>query len=420
MLKKLQIRISKCKNYMYIPFFTFDNTIAGYKIIGIDGKLNMYPSTNCPGVLKSHNSEKSAIVVAEEKDFFALLPLNLKSEIICLPYGYSYLPQSSLPVFEKYENIILWLGDAKAIDASSSFAKKLGEKRCFIVKPIDKQISASSVVSKGGQILPILKNAKSAWHESIISFCDLREEILSEIQNVDQFSGIKWNRFPTLNKILKGHRRGELTVLTGPTGSGKTTFISEYSLDLAIQGVNTLWGSFEIKNVRLAKKMLQQYSRIPLEENVDKFNYWADKFETLPIYFMTFHGQQSLRAVMDAVEHCSYVHDIAHVVIDNVQFMIDVSGDSGSIDRFWKQDVLIQSFRSFASKFNCHVTLVMHPKKGMDGINLSINSIFGGAKAAQEADNVMIIQNYDTDSFVKKKYLQVMKKTTLTPSTFEN
>jgi len=49
---------------------------------------------------------------------------------------------------------------------------------------------------------------------------------------------MKWTKFPTLNKIIGGHRRGELTLLTGPTGSGKTTFISEYSLDLAEQGVS--------------------------------------------------------------------------------------------------------------------------------------------------------------------------------------
>lgn len=51
---------------------------------------------------------------------------------------------------------------------------------------------------------------------------------------------MKWKRYPTLNRILKGHRKGELTVLTGPTGCGKTTFMSEYSLDLAIQGVLNL------------------------------------------------------------------------------------------------------------------------------------------------------------------------------------
>jgi twinkle protein len=63
-----------------------------------------------------------------------------------------------------------------------------------------------------------------------------------------------------LNNVLKGHRPGELTILTGPTGSGKTTFLSEYSLDLSIQGLTTLWGSFEIQNHRLAKMMMTQYA----------------------------------------------------------------------------------------------------------------------------------------------------------------
>jgi ABC-type multidrug transport system ATPase subunit len=49
---------------------------------------------------------------------------------------------------------------------------------------------------------------------------------------------LQWQRYTQLNNLLKGHRRGELTVFTGPTGSGKTTFISDYSVDLAMQGVS--------------------------------------------------------------------------------------------------------------------------------------------------------------------------------------
>lgn len=79
--------------------------------------------------------------------------------------------------------------------------------------------------------------------------------------------------------------------------------MSEYSLDLAMQGVNTLWGSFEIKNARLAKTMLQQMVGAPLDENLDKFDSYANEFEKLPIYFMTFHGQQDIKDVME-VNNC--------------------------------------------------------------------------------------------------------------------
>lgn len=51
--------------------------------------------------------------------------------------------------------------------------------------------------------------------QSIISFRDIRSQVLEELRHPDQNCGIKWKRFPGLNKILKGHRSGELTVFTG-------------------------------------------------------------------------------------------------------------------------------------------------------------------------------------------------------------
>nr|CAD7580156.1 unnamed protein product [Timema californicum] len=155
--------------------------------------------------------------------------------------------------------------------------------------------------------------------------------------------------------------------------------------------------------------MLQQMAEIPLETNLDTFDHWADQFERLPLYFMTFHGQQSVKVVMEAVEHATYVHDISHVIIDNVQFMMGVFEESRHMDRFWKQDAIIASFRTFATKKNCHVTLVIHPRKERDTEDLTSSSIFGSAKAAQEADNILIIQDKRLTSLRGKKYLQVAK-----------
>lgn len=89
--------------------------------------------------------------------------------------------------------------------------------------------------------------------------------------------------------------------------------------------------------------------------------------------------------------------------------MMGTSEDTRNIDRFWKQDLIIANFRSFATRKNCHVTLVIHPRKEKDAEDLTMSSIFGGAKASQEADNILIIQDKRLSSMKGKKYLQVLK-----------
>ena len=66
-----------------------------------------------------------------------------------------------------------------------------------------------------------------------------------------------------------------------------------------------LWGSFEIKNSRLIKKLLQQFAREPLviEENDQKLDAIADRFEQLPLHFMKFHGGTDVDDVLDAMDY---------------------------------------------------------------------------------------------------------------------
>lgn len=396
---------------VYFPLM-FGREPVGYKSLKSDFSEQTFPFKGAKGIIINSRHKKRALIVAKLSDFLALLHLPLDFDIICLPHGQQNLPQEVLPLFEEYEDLILWFdNDNVSWGNAKMFAKKLSETRCSFIRPLENQPAPYNCLMEGYDILKIVKNAQPVSHSSIVTFANLREDVLTELYNSDKVSGVKWERFPALNAILKGHRRGELTILTGPTGSGKTTFMSEYSLDLACNGVTTLWGSFEIRNQRLAKTMMTQMFSAPLEKNLDKFNEWADKFERLPIYFMTFHGQQPLNIVMEAVEHATYVHDVAHVIIDNVQFMLGLSNnEAGFLDRFYRQDALIASFRNFATTCNCHVTLVIHPRKEREAEQLTSNSIFGGAKAAQEADNILIIQHKMSHASLKlRKFLQIAK-----------
>lgn len=73
---------------------------------------------------------------------------------------------------------------------------------------------------------------------------------------------VPWLKF--FNQKVKGVREGQLTVVSGPTGSGKTTFLSQLYLDICQEGVGVLWGSFEIKTEVLLMSMLTQFSKVNL------------------------------------------------------------------------------------------------------------------------------------------------------------
>ena len=57
-----------------------------------------------------------------------------------------------------------------------------------------------------------------------------------DLLNKDK-DAFRFTRFSDLNKTMGGFRMGELTLISGHTGKGKTTFLSEYALDLALNGV---------------------------------------------------------------------------------------------------------------------------------------------------------------------------------------
>lgn len=228
------------------------------------------------------------------------------------------------------------------------------------------------------------------------------EQIRNEIALGNQAlwgTPLKWS-LPELTKVIKGLREGELTILSGPTGVGKTTILSLLSLDWCEQGVPTLWGSFEIPNHRIIKKMMiqrrgEQFSEDPTLA-VKEFERESESFSKLPLYFMNFFGSSSpFSEVLETMAWAVQKRSIKHILLDNLQFMTSGHGvdrNSNSFSKFDHTDRIISEIRRFATEMNCHVTLVIHPRKEQDNSVLGICSVSGTAKATQEADNVLILQ----------------------------
>lgn len=119
-------------------------------------------------------------------DFLILLNAKIStSNIVCLPNGVTNFSITTLPTLEKYNKLILWLGNnTQSWDTAKNFAKKLGEKRCLFIRPAEKYPLPH--LCKKDDIKSILTTAQPIWHKSITSFSSLRDDVLMELQNIDQ------------------------------------------------------------------------------------------------------------------------------------------------------------------------------------------------------------------------------------------
>lgn len=230
-------------------------------------------------------SEKDDTVILTRRELDAMAAYQTTGiPAFSIPTSNHQLQESVLPLLERFNQVYIWLDDdVDGQIAAERFARRIGEHKCLLVRTRqgdqDGPLNAYDALHESKDLKKILSAASGVKHDQIVDFRDLREEIYNEILHPDQTKGVQSKDLPALNEIMKGHRPGELTILTGPTGAGKTTVISQLSLDYCKAGVPTLWGSFEIINRRLAKKMLYQFAEKDISSAPEEFGAIAEKFE---------------------------------------------------------------------------------------------------------------------------------------------
>ncbi|CAG8450907.1 6746_t:CDS:2 [Diversispora eburnea] len=373
------------------------------------------PAEFVPGLFGYHLAklEDNAIIITRNEYDAMAAYQETKIPAVCLPTQVNQLHSQVLPLLERFSKIYVWLDDdVNGQDCAEKFVQKLGIDRCVIVNTkcnsYNGPINAYEALKQGRDLNELLELAKPLQHEQILNFDGLKDAVYREITNPNQVRGVLSRELPGLNKIMKGHRLGELTVFTGPTGTGKTTILSQISLDYCKSGVSTLWGSFEISNVRLAKKMLTQFAGKDLSKHPNEFHIWAKQFQQLPMYFLKFFGSTEIKGVIEAMEHAIHAFDVQHIIIDNLQFMTSDLGRH-HLDKFEIQDRVVSAFRKLATEKHVHISVVVHPRKESREL-LDINSVFGTGKITQEADNVVIIQKVEEYKELPREYKELPRE----------
>ena len=199
-------------------------------------------------------------------------------------------------------------------------------------------------------------------------------EMLEKIKKLGEIESVRCNSFPLLSKKIEGFSKGELVVITGETGCGKTLICQSFTNDLCKDSRYPLWFTYEMPPREFLRKLAR--------ESVDLHFYMPEELEAYNIKWVEYMIRQTkLKYENDFVfiDHLHYIFDMAA--------SRNVSLDIGVIMRVLKRLAVELEIVIFIV---CHITKARIEKEDDMGIHLIRDS----SLIAQESDTVLFVHRY--------------------------
>ena len=221
--------------------------------------------------------------------------------------------------------------------------------------------------------------------------------------DIDDYTAIPIG-IPDLDRKILGLILGEVTVMSGSSGAGKTTFLNHIILTAVQRNYRVALWSGEMaggkivgwldqmaagrNNVRL-KPGTENFYQTPAHIR-QKINAWFG--DRLHIYNNAY-GQKWSQLLPD-IEKCVAEHQVNLVLVDNLM-ALDIDTYSGENND--KQKSFIVELSDMAKRLNIHIVLVCHPRKENLSQLIRKESIAGTTDLTNRADNVVLLHRVGRD-----------------------
>ena len=194
-------------------------------------------------------------------------------------------------------------------------------------------------------------------------------------------------------------RKGEVTILTGSSGSGKTTFLSQVLLNL-MGYTNVLVASMEMKPVLQIAKMIQQTGLSnPTTQGIEEF---CDKYKD-KLWLFNAQGTTTENDLVASLNYGKHILNVDVFVIDSLMKV-----DSIAEDDYGSQKKFINKISCMARDLNIHIFLVAHTKKLADETVIpDASHILGSSHIRNLTDNILCLhRRKDIEKKIELKELE--------------
>lgn len=204
-----------------------------------------------------------------------------------------------------------------------------------------------------------------------------------------------------IDEKMRGLKKGFVTCLSGLRAAGKSSIISQLTIEAAEQGYRTALFSGELKPKNLLKWLLLQAAgksyvaptqydnyyivRSPFDELISK---WLDE----KVYIYNNYYGNEFSSIMTQIRKCVTEHKVDLVILDN---MMALNLMTMGNDKYQQQSHFVECLENFAKEANIHILFVAHPRKSTGFLRL--DDVSGSNDIVNRVDNAFILHRVNED-----------------------
>ena len=402
-------------NLMWFPFFDEHNKLVYAKFRRMDFKKGItkgskeWQQKDGKPILFGMNTceDFSTLVITEGQiDALSCAESGIKN-VVSVPCGKTNFAwiQNCKDWVEKFHTVIVF-GDLE--NGEISLVDEISKKFINNIKAVRKQDylgekDANAILQKFGTeaIIDCIKNAQPLNADYVKPLSKVSNPDLNSLQRIE--TGIY-----ELDAALNGGIiLGQVCILSGKRGDGKSTLMSQMVADARQQGYGVFiysaelpdyhfkgWLSLQVAgedNIVGKKNRYGGMNYIPTPEAQEKIDKWyGDKVFIFDNSYTDEHPEEEIKLI-DIIEQTIKSNDVQLICIDNLMTAMETVRNQNEL--YMAQGKFVGQLKKLAIRYKVAIILIAHPRKSGKDSDKEFDSdeIAGSADIANKVD---IILNY--------------------------
>lgn len=200
--------------------------------------------------------------------------------------------------------------------------------------------------------------------------------------------------------LLGGVRAGDLVVISGVSGHGKTSFAQSITYNFSLQSIPSLWFSYEVSVVHLQRK----------------FSNMSSDIRVLPVYSPRKTTSGRVDWIAEKIREAKKNFDCRMVFIDHLDFLMPSAIKSSENEALYLRRIVME-LKSVAIQAGVTIFLMAHVRKVIEEPQMA--DIANSAAIFQNADVVFMVYRipanpgsglqYSGDLFTNQTKIKMVK-----------